>query len=58
MMPVSGVIKPAMIFISVDFPAPFGPAKHTRSFALTVKERSLYKTLPKNCIDTFSTESI
>ena len=57
-IPESGFIIPAMIFISVDFPAPLGPAKHTLSFELTVKERSLYRTLPKNCMDTFSTESI
>jgi len=58
MPPVSARSIPAMIFIRVDFPAPFGPASDQRSFGRIVKERSRNKLRAPYWTDTRSTASM
>jgi hypothetical protein len=48
--PLSGVSTPAMIFISVDFPAPFPPISACTWPASSVKSMPFSTGTPENCL--------
>ena len=56
--PRVGLLTPARIFKSVDFPAPFFPIKAILSLSLITKETSLKRVVPLNSTAILSTEII
>src|SRR5689334_23058947 len=56
--PAVGSISPAMIFIVVDFPEPFGPRYPVTSPARAWKLTLSTARLPENCFETCFTSSM
>jgi len=54
MLPESGLIKPLIIFIRVDFPLPLAPARAVRLFSERYNEAELRISLSPNANDTDS----